>query len=69
LISLRKKRRGRPKKKSYWKIIFALFVLLMVVPSIIGYMWFKKNILDKLPPVSKIEDVVFSQTTTITDRN
>jgi membrane peptidoglycan carboxypeptidase len=32
-------------------------------------MWFKKNILDKLPSISKIEDVTFSQTTTITDRN
>jgi len=69
LISLRKKRRWRPKKRSYWKIVFALFVLLLVIPTIIGYMWFKKNILDKLPSISKIEQVIFSQTTTITDRN
>ena len=69
LISLRKKKRWRPKKRTYWKIFLALFLIFFIIPSIIGYMWFKKNILDKLPPVSNIEKVVFSQTTTITDRN
>jgi len=70
LLSLRKKKRGRPKKrKIFWKLILALFVVFVIVPSIIWYMRFKKNILDKLPDISKIENVVFSQTTTITDRN
>jgi ribose/xylose/arabinose/galactoside ABC-type transport system permease subunit len=67
-ISLRKKRRGRQKKK-YWKLILVLVVMFIVIPVVIGYMWFKKNILDGLPPISNIEKVVFSQTTTITDRN
>ena len=43
--------------------------MFIVIPVVIGYMWFKKNILDGLPPISNIEKVVFSQTTTITDRN
>ena len=70
LLSLRKKRRWRPKKKKiWWKLILALFIIFIVFPTIIVYMWFKKNILDKLPNVANIEKVVFSQTTTITDRN
>jgi len=70
LISLRKKRRWRPRKKSnFWKLFFVLFVLFLIIPSVFAYMWFKKNILDKLPPISNIEKVVFAQTTTITDRN
>lgn len=69
-IFVRTKRRWRPrKKKSYLKLIIALLIVLIVVPSTIAYMWFKKNILDKLPDVSKIENIIFSQTTTITDRN
>jgi len=43
--------------------------MFIVIPVVIGYMWFKKSILDGLPPISNIEKVVFSQTTTITDRN
>jgi len=70
LVSLRKNKRWRPKKKkSYWKLVLILAVIFVSVPSIIAYMWFKKHILDKLPDISKIEKVVFSQTTTITDRN
>ena len=70
LISLRKKRRWRPRKKSnFWKLFFVLFILCGVIPAVFAFMWFRKNILEKLPPVSKIEKVVFSQTTTITDRN
>jgi len=70
LLSLRKKKRWRPKKKKwYWKLILALFIIFVIIPWIIAFMWFKKNILEKLPDVSKIENVVFSQTTTITDRN
>ena len=66
-ISLRKKR----KKYNKWKlkIFIAIFSLFVIIPSVIGYMWFKKNILDKLPPISKIDNIIFSQTTTITDRN
>jgi membrane peptidoglycan carboxypeptidase len=44
-------------------------IIFTIIPSVIAYMWFKKNILDKLPPVSNIENVIFSQTTTITDKN
>ena len=70
LLSLRKKKRGRPKKKTlFWKLLLAFFVFFVIIPTIIAYMWFKKNILDKLPNVNKIENVVFSQTTTITDKN
>ena len=70
LISLRKRRRSRPKKKKiFWKVLLILFIVFVSIPSIIAYLWFKKNILDKLPNVNKIENVVFSQTTTITDRN
>ncbi len=70
LISLRKSKRWRPKKrKSYWKLVLILAVIFISVPSIIAYMWFKKHILDQLPDISNIEKVVFSQTTTITDRN
>ena len=43
--------------------------MFTIIPTVIIYVWFRKNILDKLPPVSNIEKVVFSQTTTITDRN
>jgi len=32
-------------------------------------MWFKKNILDKLPKIANIENIIFSQTTEITDKN
>ena len=70
LISLRKKRRWRPRKKSnFWKLFFVLFVLFLVIPLVFVFMWFEKNILDKLPPISNIEKIVFAQTTTITDRN
>lgn len=69
LISLRKKRRWRPRKKSYFKLFFVLFLVFMIVPLTIWYVWFKKHILDTLPPVSNIENIVFSQTTTIVDRN
>lgn len=69
-IFLRSKRRWRPKnKKPYIKLIIALLIIFITIPSIVAYMWFKKNILDKVPDVSNIEDVVFSQTTKITDRN
>ncbi len=69
-IFLRSKKRGRPKKnKPYIKLIIALLIIFITIPSIVGYMWFKKNILDKVPDVSNIEDVVFSQTTKITDKN
>ncbi len=44
-------------------------MLIIIIPSIIGYIWFKKHILDKLPNVANIEKVIFPQTTTITDRN
>ncbi len=69
LISLRKKKRWRPKKRSYWKLIIIVFLLFTIIPSIIWYMWFKKHILNDLPNIANIEKVVFSQTTTITDRN
>lgn len=65
--SLRKKRRKYNKWKL--KILTAILMLFVIIPSIIGYMRFKKNILDKLPPISKIDSIIFSQTTTITDRN
>lgn len=69
-IFVRAKKRWRPKKKRlYLKLIIALIIVFITIPSIIAYMWFKKNILDKVPNVSKIENVIFSQTTKITDRN
>ena len=69
-IFVRNKRRWRPKKKkSYLKLITALLIIFITIPSIVAYMWFKKNILDKVPDVAHIENIVFSQTTKITDRN
>jgi len=51
------------------KLIIVLLIIFITIPSIVAYMWFKKNILDKVPDVAHIENIVFSQTTKITDRN
>jgi membrane carboxypeptidase/penicillin-binding protein len=68
-VSTRRKRR---KKTSLWKklaIFFAVLFIILIVPGIAGIVWFKKNILDQLPDISKIEDIQLAQTSVITDRN
>lgn len=69
-LFLKKKKRWRPRKKTwYLKILVAFFIIFITIPIFIWYLWFDKNILQKLPDINKIENVIFSQTTTITDRN
>ena len=68
----RRTKRSRRKKTNWlrillWIIIFLFFFLL--IPAIVGIVWFKKNILATLPDISKIETIQFAQTTVITDRN
>ncbi len=67
-VSLRK-RRTKTRKKSYLKFFLAVITLFVFIPSIIWYIRFKRNVLNQLTPISTIEKVIFSQTTTITDRN
>lgn len=66
-----KKKRWRPRKKktSYLALFLILLILFVWLPSIFAWIWFKDNILEKLPDVDNIEKVIFSQTTKITDRN
>lgn len=79
-ISLKVKRNyvsitRKAKKKSLipFKItlpmIAACVLLFLVLPALIAGAWFYKNILMDLPSISEIENISFSQTTNITDRN
>lgn len=64
--------RRRRKKRNFFRnflIFFVVFLIAFIVPAIAGIIWFKKNILDQLPDVSKIEDIQLAQTSIITDRN
>lgn len=62
-------KKNRTKNPYIWKIVLGIFVFFFCVPVCLWWLWFYKNIYQKLPSISKIEDISFSQTTTITDRN
>jgi|GEM_PF-228730 len=50
------------------KIVYGLLIAVGFF-FIVGGFWFTKNVLQDLPDVSKIKDMVFSQATIITDKN
>lgn len=61
----RTNRTPNPKKK---KIVYGLLIAFGFF-FIVGGFWFTRNVLQDLPDVSSIKDMVFSQATVITDRN
>jgi len=50
------------------KIIYGLLIVFGFF-FIVGGFWFTRNVLQDLPDVSSIKDMVFSQATVIADRN
>lgn len=68
-VRLITKKRGRPKKTNRTKIWAILIAFILFIPLIIWSAWFYKNIWEPLPDLSQIEDIAFSQTSKITDRN
>ncbi|UFX83073.1 transglycosylase domain-containing protein [Candidatus Absconditicoccus praedator] len=44
-------------------------VVVILIPGVISGFWFYNNIWTQLPELEEMEDISFSQTTTITDRN
>lgn len=62
-----KKKKKNKLKFLYFSILFIFFII--IIPWIIIWFRFKKNILDELPNISKIENISLSQTSIITDRN
>ena len=50
---------------SFFKVFFSLVLFVLVL----GWVWFKFAIFDKMPDVSQIENADFSQTTEITDKH
>ncbi len=72
IFSFQKKRRGRPRKKNLWKIairVLIFFLLAWTFGLIVWYIWLKKNILNQLPSIEKIEELQLAQTSVITDRH
>jgi len=65
-------RRKRKKTKDWKKILliwFVVFLFVFLIPIFWLVVRFKKNILDTLPDLTKIEKLQLAQTTIITDRN
>ena len=61
-------RKGRKKRFGSFFVVMSI-LLLIAIPFWIFSWWFYSNIWLKIPDISNIEKVVFSQTTNITDRN
>ncbi len=64
----------KTKKSRWWKskiimILFILSIIFILIPWLIWFAWFYKNIIQKLPPIEKINDINLSQKSIITDRN
>lgn len=68
-IKLFSKKRWRPRKKNHIKTWIFLFLFLFIFPFIIWSIWFYNNIWVPLPDISEIEDIPFSETSRIVDRN
>lgn len=66
-VSNRKSSKSSNKRPLIW-IIIALAAFLFVT-FIWVFWWFYSNIVKKLPPISDIDNINFSQATIITDRN
>lgn len=61
--------RRRNSRSNFWKKFFLLFFLFIVIPLFFAGIRFYENIIKELPSLSKLEDISFAQTTTITDKN
>lgn len=68
-VKLNWKKRNPASKSLIWKVILICLVFFVIIPILIVWFWFYKNIYTKIPPISNIENINFAQTTTIVDRN
>jgi penicillin-binding protein 1A len=59
------RKRSTKSKKTFLRIVVAVFGFIGVV----GWGWFRINIINQLPNIEEIENFNFKQATTITDRN
>lgn len=66
-----KNAKTKKNKSIFWKTKFLLLfsVVVILIPWVISGFWFYNNIWTQLPELEEMEDISFSQTTTITDRN
>ncbi len=69
LASFRKSSYKKNKKKFPITLFFFLFIFIVFIPIVAALVWFNINILKELPPISKIENISFSQASVIKDRN
>lgn len=68
-VKINSKKKDPALRWIFWKVVLICVVFFIVIPILIVSIWFYRNIYSKLPPISKIENISFAQTTTITDRN
>ena len=57
------------KRFSFWKILGAIILWLIVVWIAVVAIWMEINVFKNLPDVSQVKDMVFSQATVIQDKN
>ena len=57
------------KKFSFWKILGAIILWLIVAWIAVVAIWMEINVFKNLPDVSQVKDMVFSQATVIQDKN
>lgn len=58
----------KKKRNIFPKLLWSIWIIIIII-GLIWIAWFYENIYKKLPPIENIDNLIFSQTTTINDRN
>ena len=68
-VKLFRSKKSRNRRNSRVKLFSLLFVFLFLIPWILFGAWFYHNVWIWIPNIDEIEEIQFSETTQITDRN